>query len=88
MNLDLNQHDQWTYIWGSTIFSSKRAYMQLNGTLEASPWFRWLWNSGGPSKHKFFFWPLLKESRHTRQASQEKYAFERLHSRALQVKSG
>lgn len=42
--------DSWHYIWGPT-FSSKKAYCHLQGTLEASPLFRWIWKSGNLGKH-------------------------------------
>lgn len=42
MHLDQHQNDQWSYIWALALFSSKRAYMQLIGTLDASPWYKWL----------------------------------------------
>lgn len=66
MVLDQNQQDQWLYIWGSAIFSSKKGYLQLLGTLDASPWFKWLWNSWVRGKHKFFFWLLLRDKVNTR----------------------
>lgn len=72
MHLDPNQQDQWLYIWGSALFSSKKAYLQLIGTLDASPWFKWLWNSGGRGKHKSFFWLLLRDRVNTQDMIQRK----------------
>lgn len=57
--LSADQDDHWSYIWGSPIFFSKRAYSSLRGSLPASPLFKWLWNSKFQSRHKFFFVFLL-----------------------------
>jgi hypothetical protein len=65
--LDLhNGFDSWTYIWGSHIFTSKKAYVQLTGSRHIHPAFSWLWNSCCQNKRKFFFWLLLKDRLSTR----------------------
>lgn len=64
--LEPDREDQWTYIWGSNTFSSKRAYKCLVGTQEASPLFKWLWSAGNLGKHKIFFWILLRDRLNTR----------------------
>ena len=59
------QKDSWHYNWGP-IFSSKKAYSHLQGSLEASPLFKWIWKSGNLGKYKFFAWLLLKDRLSTR----------------------
>jgi hypothetical protein len=54
-------HDCWCYIWGSGVFSSKKAYQALKGTLQVSALYKWLWKSCVRGKHKFFYWLLLKD---------------------------
>jgi hypothetical protein len=43
-NLPSQQNDQWYYIWGTTSFASKQAYIVLSGSLTASP----LWECLNP----------------------------------------
>lgn len=38
-------NDQWTYIWGSAIFSLKKAYTHLMVCYPTSPIFKWMWKS-------------------------------------------
>jgi hypothetical protein len=59
--------DQWTYIWGSSGFSPKKAYMHLTGSPQVHPVFRWLWKTCCQNKRKIFFWLLLKDRLSTRQ---------------------
>jgi len=35
-------NDKWTYIWGSPIFSSSKAYKSLSGHSQVGPIFKWL----------------------------------------------
>lgn len=58
--------DSWTYIWGTSFFSSKRAYRQLIGYAQPSPVFRWIWKSSCQPKHKVFFWLLVQDRLSTR----------------------
>lgn len=58
--------DEWSYIWGSSSFSSKQAYAQLLGASFTQPPFIWLWKSFCLSKQKFFFWLLLKDRLNTK----------------------
>ena len=58
--------DAWSYSWGSTRYSSKKANKILIGTTAASPLFRWLWASSNLGNHKFFFWLLLRDRLNTR----------------------
>lgn len=66
--LSVNQslEDQWSYIWGSPDYSSKKAYKQLMGTTPISPVFKWMWKSCCRGRHKFFFWLLLRDRLNTR----------------------
>jgi hypothetical protein len=63
MNLSLNplDNDRWSYIWNNDEFSTKQAYMQIIGIVDASPIFRWMWKSCARGKHRFFFWLLLHD---------------------------
>jgi hypothetical protein len=63
---DENVNDIWSYTWGSSRFSSKKAYGALIGHTESSPLFKWLWGSDNLGKHKFFFWLLLRDRLNTR----------------------
>ena len=47
--------DWWTYIWGTSQFSSQKAYRHLLGHADTHPVFRWLWKSCCQNKHKVFF---------------------------------
>lgn len=58
--------DEWSYIWGSSIFSPHLAYLQILGQADVPPPFVWLWKSYCMSKHKFFFWLLLKDRLNSR----------------------
>lgn len=63
---DENSNDVWSYNWGHTGYSRKKAYSILIGNTEASPLFPWLWASSNLGKHKFFFWLLIKDRLNTR----------------------
>jgi hypothetical protein len=58
--------DQWLYIWNSGHFSSSKAYKSLSGHCWVHPAFKWLWRSCCQSKHRVFFWLLLKDRLSTR----------------------
>jgi hypothetical protein len=60
-DFDEDQNDLWTYSWGSTRFSSRKAYKNLQEHIAASPLFLWLWGSSNLGKDKFFFWLLLRD---------------------------
>ena len=47
--------DWWTYIWGTSQFSSQKAYRHLLGHADTHPVFKWLWKSCCQNKHKVFF---------------------------------
>ena len=61
-----NVNDSWTYIWGSSHFSSSKAYKILTGHSQIDPIFKWLWKTSCQSKHKVFFWLVLKDRLSTR----------------------
>jgi hypothetical protein len=58
--------DSWSYIWGSSEFSVKKAYAVMSGHQYAPPQFSWIWKSSCQAKHKFFFWLLLHDRLNTR----------------------
>lgn len=58
--------DQWKYSWGSTSFSTSKAYKVLKAGARAHPVFQWIWRSKCQMKHKVFFWLLLKDRLGTR----------------------
>ena len=64
--LDINNTDEWSYIWGSKDFSVKKAYNVLIGHQLAPPQFNWIWNTSCQARHKFFFWLLLHDRLNTR----------------------
>jgi hypothetical protein len=70
-----NGNDIWSYCWGSTKYSSKKAYSKLQEQSEASPLFFWLWRSSNLGKHKFFFWLLLRDILSTRNLLRRKRMF-------------
>lgn len=62
----LEPEDNWTYIWGSPIFSSSKAYKSLSGCSQTEPIFKWLWKTSCQGKHKIFFWLILRDRLSTR----------------------
>lgn len=59
--------DNWSYTWGSRLFSSSRIYITLIEHPVVHPAFQWIWKSPYQPKHKvFFFWLLLKDQLSTR----------------------
>lgn len=66
LNLNPDENDVWTYIWGSPSFFSNKAYQSLRGTHPACPIFKCLWNSRAQHTHKFFFWLILRDRLNTR----------------------
>ena len=59
-------NDTWTYIWGSSIFTSSKAYLHLTGTRNVHLAYKWLWKSYCQPRRNFFFWLLLKDRVSTR----------------------
>ena len=64
--------DTWTYIWGTTQYSTKKAYVHLSGYRSVHPAFKWLWDSSCQNKHKVFFWLLLVDRLSTREILRRK----------------
>jgi len=58
---DSMEFDYWSYIWGSSFFSSAKAYTHLTGYRVIHLAFKWLRKSACQNKHKVFFWLLLKD---------------------------
>lgn len=58
--------DTWNYIWGSSTFTSKKAYCQLWGRSQSHPIFKWIWKSSCQHNHKVFFWLLVHDRLSTR----------------------
>jgi multisubunit Na+/H+ antiporter MnhE subunit len=67
-----NDADQWTYIWGSNIFTANKAYNSLIGSSPVHPIYKWLWKSACQNKIKFFFWLVLKDRLSTRELLRRK----------------
>jgi hypothetical protein len=45
-SIEINEEkDVWSYIWGNTHYSSKKAYKHHIGSSPVHPAFRWIWNS-------------------------------------------
>lgn len=64
--------DKWSYIWNSGKFSIKKTYKHLSGHQNIHPAFKWIWACSCQSKHKVFFWLLLKDRLSTRELLQRK----------------
>ena len=64
---DSDEKDLWTYIWGSPLYSTSKAYTHLTGHMPDHPLFRGLWKSSCQYKHKVFFWLLLRDRLSTRE---------------------
>lgn len=75
-NLQLQAtRDRWSYIWGSSTFSSSRAYRHLIGHRQVHRCYSWLWCSACQHKRKVFFWLLLKDMLSTMQLLRRKFMF-------------
>jgi hypothetical protein len=53
-------HDEWSYIWGSNIFMTQKAY-EVMMEYQPAQQFKWFWKYSCQAKHKNFFWFLLHE---------------------------
>jgi hypothetical protein len=71
-NREPNSKDKWVYIWGAGIFTSKQAYDNMKGHLQAPSPFQWLWKSQCQGKHKVFFLLLLNDRLNTRKLLRRK----------------
>ena len=65
-DMETREDDEWSYIWGSNKYSSQKAYKFMIGHQPTPPHFGWIWKSSCQSKHKFFFWLLLRDRLNTR----------------------
>lgn len=59
-------YDILSYIWGTSSFSSNRAYKRLIGHRQVHLAFQWLWRSACQNKRKVFFWLIFKDRLSTR----------------------
>ena len=58
--------DTWSYIWGSSTFTTSKEYNVIIGVKQVPPHFSWVWKSSCQPKHKMFFWMLLHDRVNTR----------------------
>ena len=65
--------DSWSYNWGTSIYSSKKAYAIFIASSPDSPLFKWLWKSSNLGNHKFSFWLLLRDRLNTRNLLRRKH---------------
>jgi hypothetical protein len=65
--------DSWSYIWGSKIYSSTKAYKHLIGSQPVHSAFHWIRRSACQMKHKVFFWLFLKDRLNTRDLLRRKH---------------
>jgi hypothetical protein len=72
MQVNPNECDKWSYIWGSGEYFTKKAYLPIIGVSLVSPIFQWMCKSCGRGKHKFFFLFLLKDRLNTRELLKRK----------------
>ena len=68
-------NDVWTFIWGSSIYSTKKCYKHLIGSIGSPPVFKWSWKSSCQHNHKVFFWLLLQDRLSTRNLLRRKGMF-------------
>jgi len=74
-NITVQRHnDQWSYSWGSSIFSLSKAYKVLIGHTPVHYVYRWLWKSSCQNKRKSF-WLVLKDRLSTRNVLQRRNIF-------------
>ena len=66
------QDDIWTYIWGNAQLSSSKVYKSLKGHRDTHAAYSWLLQSSCQTKHKIFYWFLLKDRLSTRQLLRRK----------------
>ena len=62
----------WSYIWGSSLFASNKAYSHLLGSIPVPPVYKWLWKSNCLPKRKVFFWLVLKDRLSTQEILKRK----------------
>jgi hypothetical protein len=52
--------DVWSYIWGSTHYSSQKAYKHLIGSSPVHPAFRWIWKASCQMRQSIFLAAFAK----------------------------
>jgi hypothetical protein len=72
-NREPNSSDCWTYIWGSGVFTSKKAHDSLISHRQAPTAYQWIWKSWCQGKVKVFFWLLLNDRLNTRNLLRHKW---------------
>jgi hypothetical protein len=75
LNLSQLSTDEWTFVWSGGVFSSRMAYVFLQGSHTASPLFKWLRSLRSQNKHKFFFWLFLRVRINTKNLLHRKHMF-------------
>ena len=60
------QKDQWTYIWGSSKYTSKKMYNLPYKFIQPPKPFIWIWDSKCANKLKVFSWLMLVDRLNTR----------------------
>jgi hypothetical protein len=66
LQYDDSSRDQWTFIWGSTTFTSKKFYDLAFNHMNVHPIFKWLWKSKCIPRLKFFAWLILVDRLNTK----------------------
>jgi hypothetical protein len=66
LELDSQQHEQWSYIWGDANFSLSKYYKFCFREIEPHPSFNWIWKAKNTAKLKVFCWLLLSDRPNTR----------------------
>jgi hypothetical protein len=59
------EKDSWTYIWGSNVFLTKKAYKVMVEHQPTIPHFSWIWRTSCQARHKVFLWLLLLDRLNT-----------------------
>jgi hypothetical protein len=55
LELDSQQLDQWSYIWGDANFSSSKYYKFCFREIEPHPSFNWIWKTKSTARLKVFY---------------------------------
>lgn len=58
--------DQWFFLWGNGVYSSKKFYELAFKHLEVHSVFKWLWKSKCIPRLKFFAWLILVDRLYTK----------------------
>jgi hypothetical protein len=61
-----DNRDEWTYMWGSGQYSSKKFYIHPYKNIHPPRPFLWIWNSRCSNKLRVFTWLLLMDRLNTR----------------------